>query len=130
MSYTENLSEILVYSREREKMRDILNAWGNHGLPIDFDDDGVKIGFNSNSGNVFLVNSEYQCCMVNGDRLESFYCSPYQGTEGFFNELVEQYATMHHEDQEWLIGIAKNLGKLEFASTGRKRGIKCNVSIL
>lgn len=111
--YTENLSEILGFAREREMVRDILNAWGNHGLPIDFDNDGVKIGFNKQSGNVFLVNSEYQCCMVNGDKLESFYYSPYQGIEGFFDEQVREYPCMHHEDQEWLRDIAKNLGRLD-----------------
>ena len=113
MSYTENLSDILAFAREREKVRDIFNAWGNHGLPVDFDDDGVKIAFNRDSGYVFLVNSDYQCCMVNGDRLESFYSSPYKGIEGFFDELVEQYANMHHEDQEWLRDIAKNINRLD-----------------
>jgi len=109
--YTEDLSDILANAREREEVRDILNAWGNHGLPDDFYNDGVKIGFNRNSGNVFLVNSDYQCCMVKGDRLESFYSSPYQGIEGFSDELVDQYPHMHHEDQEWLRDIAKNIGR-------------------
>jgi hypothetical protein len=113
MSYTENLSDILANAREREEVRSILNAWENHGLPVDFYDDGVKIGFNLNSGYVFLVNSDYQCCMVNGDKLESFYSSPYQGIEGFFDELVEEYATMHHEDQEWLRDVAKNIDRLD-----------------
>jgi hypothetical protein len=93
-------------------VRDILNAWGSHGLPVDFDDDGVKIGFNRQSGNVFLVNSDYQCCMVVDGKLESFYVSPYHGIEGFFDEIVEQYATMHPEDQEWLRDVAKNIGRL------------------
>ncbi len=113
MSYTENLSDILANAREREMVRDILNAWGNHGLPVDFDDEGVKIGFNRDSGNVFLINNQYECCLVVGDRLESFYCSPYQGIEGFFDELVEQYLHMHHEDQEWLREVAKNIDRLD-----------------
>ena len=112
MSYTEDLSDILANAREREKVRDILNAWGSHGLPFDFYNDGVKIGFNRNSGNVFLVNSDYQCCMVNGDKLESFYCTPYKGIEGFFDELVEEYSHMHHEDQEWLRDVAKTIERL------------------
>ena len=111
--YTEDLSEIIGCAREREKVRDILNAWGNHGLPDDFDDDGVKLAFNGHSGYVFLVNSSYQCCMVNEGKLESFYCSPYEGIEGFFDDLVEQYLDMHCEDQEWLRYVAKNLGRLD-----------------
>ena len=123
MSYTENLSEILGCAREREMVRDILNSWGNHGLPVDFDDEGVKIAFNSNSGHVFLVNCQYQCCMVNGDRLESFYYSPYQGIEGFFDELVEQYPHMHHEDQEWLRDIAKIIERLDDLPALEENGV-------
>jgi len=111
--YTEDLSEILGCARERGLVQDILNAWGNHGLPDDFNDDGVKLAFNRHSGNVFLVNSEYQCCMVSDGKLESFYSSPYQGIEGFFDELVEQYSHMQHEDREWLRDIAKNLGRID-----------------
>jgi len=121
--YTENLSDILGCSREREKVRDILNAWGNHGLPVDFDDDGVKMGFNKQSGNVFLVNSDYQCCMVSAGKLESFYYSPYEGIEGFFDGLVEQYSCMHHEDQEWLRDIAKNLGRLDELPAPEESGV-------
>ena len=111
--YTEDLSDILANAREREEVRDILNAWGNHGLPDDFNDDGVKIAFNRHSGNVFLVNGDCQWCMVSDGKLESCYSSPCQGIEGFFDELVEQYSHMHREDQEWLRDIAKNLGRID-----------------
>lgn len=111
--YTENLSDILSYKREREEVRCILDAWGEHGLPADFDDKGVRIGFNRNSGNVFLVNDEYQCCMVVDGRLQSFYTSPYNGIEGFFEDLIEKYPGMHADDQEWLRDIAKNLDRLD-----------------
>ena len=111
--YTEDLGDILSCALEREVVRRILVAWGEHGLPADFDDEGVKIGFNRNSGNVFLVNADYQCCMVVKGRLQSFYTSPYNGIEGFFEALIEEYPTMHFEDQEWLRDIAKNLDRLD-----------------
>jgi hypothetical protein len=111
--YTEDLSDILSCARERKEVRRILDAWGEHGLPADFDDKGVRIGFNRNSGSVFLVNAEYQCCIVVEGRLQSFYTSPYHGVEGFFDDLIEQYPGMHAYDQEWLKDIAKNLERLD-----------------
>ena len=53
-----------------------------------------------NSGYVFLTNSEYQVAMCETneqDQLElySFYTSPYEGKEGSFDELLEEYKEMH-----------------------------------
>ena len=86
----------------------ILQAWDADGLPSDFYADGVKLAFNRSSGNVFLVNGDYQCAMMNGDKLESFYTSPYEGKEGFFADLLEEYPDMHREDQEWFRELAKD----------------------
>ena len=66
---------------------------------------------NTNSGFVFLVNEDYQSAMMNGDKLESFYSTPYNGIEGFFDDLLEEYASMRHEDQEYMRQIAENLGR-------------------
>lgn len=105
-SYTEDFSDIMACARERRMALDILNAWDSQGLPDDFYDDGVKFAMNRNSGHVFLVNSDYQCAVMNGDKLESFYTTPYNGVEGFWDELVEEYPDMHHEDQEYMREIA------------------------
>ena len=69
-----------------------------------------------NSGYVFLTNSEYQVAMCETneqDQLElySFYTSPYEGKEGSFDELLEEYKDMHPEDQEWLQQIAENINR-------------------
>ena len=87
--YTENLNDIISFDRERALAIELLQALGEQGLPSDFYDEGVKIAMNRNSGYVFLVNDEYQCAMMNGDKLESFYSSPYDGHEGFLDELLE-----------------------------------------
>ena len=87
--------------RELAEVRDLLDAMLNSGLPSDFYEDAVQPMFNMNSGYVFLTNSEYQVCMLNGDKLESFYSSPYAGLEGFYDDLKEQYEDMHEEDKEW-----------------------------
>lgn len=107
-AYTENLADILACPRERRMVLEILQAWEAGGLPDDFDQTGVKLAFNRNSGNVFLVNEDYQVAMVEGMALESFYTSPYEGKEGFFTDLMSEYPDMHPEDQEWFRKLAKS----------------------
>ena len=104
--YTENMSDIMQCTRERDLMFQILHAWENVGLPDDFCDVGVKFAFNRNSGNVFLVNADGQFAMMNGDALESYYSTPHDGCEGFWPELVEKYRDMHPTDQEYMRDIA------------------------
>jgi hypothetical protein len=108
-TYTEDLSRFGF--REIKMLSEILNAWVKDGLPDDFSNDEVKPAMNMNSGNVFLVNSDYQVAMMNGDKLESFYSTPYDGHEGFYDELIEQYSDMNSEDQEYMRSIAESLGK-------------------
>ena len=84
--------------RERRMAADLLVASCEQGFPDDFDDEGVEIMMNRNSGNVFFTNSEYQVCMLNGDDLESFYSTPYHGHEGFAEELQEMF---EEEGDSW-----------------------------
>ena len=109
--YTENVADIMSCSRERGLMLAILKAWDERGLPDDFDDEGVKFAFNRDSGYVFLVNENYEVCMLRGGGLQRFYTSPYKGVEGFWEDLVPQYAAMHPEDQEWMRELADSLNK-------------------
>ncbi len=106
---TENLADF--GTRERRMLVELLTAWDKQGLPIDFDNDGVKAMFNKNSGYVFLTNDFLDAAVMNGDKLESFYNSPYAGREGFFSDLLEQYPEMHREDQEWFLDLAERLGR-------------------
>ena len=113
-AYTENLNDIITFDRERALAIELLQAWGEQGLPSDFYEEGVKVAFNRNSGYVFLVNDEYQCAMMNGNKLEIYYTSPYDGREGFIDELFDDYIedkdSWHIEDAEWLLDIKSNLG--------------------
>jgi hypothetical protein len=97
--------------REIKMVADLLNAWIQHGLPTDFENNEVVPMMNYQSGAVFLTNSEFQAAMMNGDKLEVFYSSPYEGKEGFFYELIDEYKEMHPEDQEWFQSIAESLNK-------------------
>jgi len=115
-TYTEDLADFGF--REQEEAKDLFQAWRESGLPIDFENNGVKIAFNIGSGYVFLTNSEYQVAMCDKDDngklyLYSFYSSPYEGIEGSFDELLEEYKEMHLADQEWFQDIAKNINRLD-----------------
>ena len=92
--------------REMAEVKDILTAYMEHGVPADFYDEGVTIEFNPNSGYVFLTNSEYQVAMLVGDRLESYYCTPYSGHEGFIEDLVDDIDnSWNDEDIEYVADI-------------------------
>jgi hypothetical protein len=79
-----------------------------------FDGLQVQLMMNKFSGNVFLTDEDYNVLMLNGDSLEGFYNSPYEGHEGFFNELIIDWnEDWHIEDSEWLYNLAKDLNELE-----------------
>ncbi|MBF0571363.1 MAG: hypothetical protein HQL12_05775 [Candidatus Omnitrophica bacterium] len=75
-------------ARERQLAEILLRAWRVQGLPEDFTDEEVTIMLNTNSGCVFLTNSEFQAVMFNGDKLEIFYYCPNCGNEGFEKEIM------------------------------------------
>lgn len=76
--------------RERKLAEQLLKVWNEQGLPGDFQNDEVVIMFNTHSGNVFLVNSDFQVAMMNSEKLEIFYTDFETGEEGFINELSEE----------------------------------------
>lgn len=100
--------------RERKLAAELLMVSCDQGFPSDFEDEGVQLMFNRNNGNVFFVNDKYQIAMMNGDKLESFYYTPYHSYEGFADELLEMYNedkdNWNQKDIEFLkdIGILTN----------------------
>lgn len=69
---------------------------------------GVAVEFNPDSGNVFLVDENYNVAMLTDDgKLEDWFVSPYEGEEGFYDDLVERRDDLHPEDQEWLDDITE-----------------------
>jgi hypothetical protein len=90
--------------RERKLAAELLTASVEQGFPEDFNDDGVEIMMNCNSGYVFFTNSDFQVAMMNGDDLESFYTLPWSGEEGFAEELRElDLEDLHEEDIEYMV---------------------------
>ena len=71
-----------------------------------YDDGTIDVEFNPNSGCVFLVDEEYNCFMNKGGELDLFIYTPYKGVEGFFEEIMDDFMELHHEDQDYIIGLA------------------------
>ncbi len=106
VAYTEDLSDF--GSRERSMLAELLAA----DLPEGFNDDGVKAAMNRDSGYVFLVNSDCQVAMMNGDKAEIFHSTPYKGHEGFLSDLLEEYKPddMNQDDIDYILSAADNEG--------------------
>ena len=107
--YTEDLGNF--GARELELAIDLLQA-AKKGYPSDFWTEGVKLGFNTYSGSVFLTNDNYDVCMDVSGELYTFYTSPYDGVEGFLWDLIDSYLdapeTWNEEDVRWLCEICSD----------------------
>lgn len=107
-TYTEDLADF--GSRERKMLAEILSQ----SLPSNWYGKGTKPAMNMNSGYVFLVNEECQCCMINCDtgELEIHHSTPYDGKEGFITELLAEYTPddLHHEDADYIRANAEAEG--------------------
>jgi hypothetical protein len=107
-NYTEELAEIMQSSAEREAVSEIIAAWGSYGLPASFEPRGVKFAFNRESGYVFLVNDDCQVAMLNGEKLDMFHFTPYDGHEGFIVDLLEEFVPhqLNEEDEKYIRNVA------------------------
>ena len=97
--------------RELVMARDLLGAYleRNHAH---FLGPRVRIYMNRHSGYVFLSDEDLNSAMVTDEgNLEDWLSSPYEGKEGFFDDLKVEYPEMHEEDKEWFQEIAKSLGR-------------------
>ena len=75
--------------REKAMAEELLKASREQGFPDDFYDNNTVIMMNMNSGYVFFTNDDCQVCMMNGDKLESFYSCPACGNEGFREDFED-----------------------------------------
>lgn len=65
-------------------------------------DGNFYVTYNEGSGIVFLRDEDYSVLINDGGVLELFLSTPYEGVEGTYDELMEQYDDLHPEDQEYL----------------------------
>lgn len=98
---------------ELDLAANLLRAYADAGegisnaLPESFDDEGVYIDFNTQSGSVFLTNGYDALVLDDEHGLCKWYFSPYYGQEGILPELAirlleDDYRTDQPEDVEYL----------------------------
>lgn len=110
--------------REIAMAGELMTAYAGGLAPSWFSDSGVTVEFNPNSGNVFLVNDEYQVLMgdiVGG--LYSFYFLSYHGNEGSAEDLYLDFqnGNIGSEDYEELAYILGQEGMEEEAENVRSK---------
>ena len=103
-------------NREILQASDILKAYAMRNWIHPYFYGEPQLMKNNFSGFVFLVDEGGEggnVLMLNGEDLEGFYTSPYEGMEGFFSELLDEYKNdnMHREDMEWFEQLAQDLGE-------------------
>ena len=77
--------------REKEIAADLLKTLNTEKDKTRFLEDDITIYFNMNSGNVFLMDSNYNVAMLNGDILDDWIVCPECGNEGFYSEFKEEF---------------------------------------
>ncbi len=77
---------------EREEATKLLSTFGTSNDDTLFLESNLKIEFNPNSGYVFLVDEDYNCAMMNGDRLENHFSCPNCGNEGMQSEFRSEHS--------------------------------------
>lgn len=114
-SYTLHLGNW--YNRELRELGKMLIAYADGKHPQAFDSDYDLIAdFNPNSGNVYLWSEDWSACLLYREytkenanapteELYPIYNSPYEGREGDWEELSDEFFDMHKEDKEWFLTL-------------------------
>ena len=89
--------------RELAIAGELLSAYKQDKDKTKFLGDGIKIEFNPNSGNVFIVDEDYNVAMMCDDLLEDFFSCPQCGHEGFLEDM--EHNLDHPECNEYLKSI-------------------------
>lgn len=65
---------------------------------------GLHLTMNTHNGNVFLTDEDFNVAMLNCGALDAWLFTPYDGHEGFLDELIAQFAPddLHPDDAAYL----------------------------
>ena len=98
--------------RELALAGQILTAYAGKDACPYFTGEGVQLMMNTSSGNVFLIDEDCNVLMMNGDNLEGFYSTPYEGHEGFLDDLLNEWnKNWENPDSEYLANLMKDSGR-------------------
>lgn len=87
--------------REIKMANELMLAYAEGNVPKWFANDGVTVGFNPYSGNVFLTNNNHQILMFDDGELKSWYYLGYYGHEGFINDLWYGFLDGDIRPEDW-----------------------------
>lgn len=89
--------------RELDEAAKLLDQYSDRPTESGIEGD-LKLGFNMDSGNVFLYDDEGNCAMLNAeDKLEPWYSCPSCGHEGFKADMA--HVPESSECSEYLVQI-------------------------
>lgn len=104
---SDNTRDLMAFGyRELSMAGELLSALKTNKDKTKFLSHGVAVEFNPNSGNVFLVDEDYNVAMMNGDTLEDFFTCPECGHEGFFDEMKDDGHGKKKECKEYIKQIS------------------------
>ena len=94
--------------REKDMAGDILKALSNNKDKTRFMGENVNLEFNPNSGNVFLVDDDFNVAMMTDEGiLEDWFSCPVCGHEGFLSNM--KHNSEDKECQEYLESIREGI---------------------
>ena len=104
--------------REVGMLAQLLQAWSDQklsSLAKKYFAELEDWGYNSKSGFVFLVDIYYNVLMYNDSikKLDLFLSTPYEGQEGFIEDLLIDFKTLDEEDQDFVERYYKDLDAAE-----------------
>ena len=116
--YGSNNELSLLGYRECGMFAQLLEAWSDQNLSSlakKYFEGLEDWGFNPNSGFVFLVDQDYNTLMFNESigKLDLFLSTPYEGEEGFIEDLLSDYKNLVYEDKEFVLNFYKDLDAAE-----------------
>ena len=116
--YGSNNELSLLGYRECGMLGQLLEAWSDQklsSLAKEYFEGLEDWGFNPNSGFVFLVDRAYNVLMFNESigKLDLFLSTPYEGQEGFIEDLLIDYENLVYEDKEFVLNFYKDLDAAE-----------------
>ena len=108
--YGSNNELSLLGYRECGMFAQLLEAWSDQNLSSlakKYFEGLEDWGFNLNSGFVFLVDQDYNTLMFNESigKLDLFLSTPYEGEEGFIEDLLSDYKNLVYEDKEFVLNF-------------------------
>ena len=116
--YGSNNELSLLGYRECGMFAQLLEAWSDQNLSSlakKYFEGLEDWGFNPNSGFVFLVDQAYNVLMFNESigKLDLFLSTPYEGQEGFIEDLLNEYEYLEYQDKKFVKEYYSSLSQAE-----------------